>query len=121
VVSEEALAAIKGMSENQLESCCSRLRESVDLVEKIKSTYEDTRTFAHKITDTKGDIVKMTKAKNNPFSVLDDIKATETNMKYSIKVGAQVHLNVGRWRMKGCVRCKCTQLLLRFADDQSAR
>ena len=120
-MSEEALAAIKGKSENQLESSRGRLREPVDLVKKIKSTYEDTCTFADKITHTKGGIVKMTKAKNNPFSVIDDIKATETNMKYSIKVGAQVHLNVGRWRT---IRLRALQVysaVVRFADDQSAR
>jgi hypothetical protein len=65
----------------------------------------------------------MTKAKNNPFSdpFSKMIKATETNMKNSIKVGAQVHLNVGRWRMKRLRALQVYSAVVRFADDQSAR
>ena len=77
VVSEEALAAIKGMSESQLESSCSRLREPIDLVEKIKSTYEEAKKLVQELHEMKEEMLGF--ARENPVELSEQLRFASEN------------------------------------------
>ena len=78
MVSEEALAAaIKGMSANQLESSCSRVREPIDLVEKIKSTYEEAKKLVEELHEMKEGMLGF--ASENPVELSEQLRFASEN------------------------------------------
>ena len=94
VVSEEALAAIKGMSENQLESSRGRLREPVDLVEKIKSTYEEAKKLVRKLHEMKEEMLRF--ASENPVELSAQKCQLKTKLSASICVSNDLLIRVLR-------------------------